>query len=399
MKAAQLLESPNRFLSTVQIGITLVGILAGAFGGARIAVELAAYFQSFDNTLLTQTSVPLSFAVVVGIITFLSIVLGELVPKRIALSNPEGIASAVALPMDYLSRLGAPLIHLLGVSTDASLKLFGIKERMDDGISEDEVRYMVEQGVKSGVFDPQEHHIVDSVFALGDRMVSGLMTSRSDVFWLDIDDTTENIEKQISQSARSRFPVCKGRLDRVVGIVRAKDLLTGEIPKNLNEWREIAQKPHFVPENLPALRILTDFKQHGTHMAMVVDEYGSIVGLVTLHDVLEAIVGELPAEDDVEKDAEAVQREDGSWLIDGMMPIEDFKELFEVRQFPDEENIAYQTVSGFVMAQTQDIPSAGDRFTVEELFFEVLAIEGRRVDKIIVRPQTIDSLELEDEPS
>lgn len=380
--ALELAQEPDRFLSTVQIGITLVGILAGAFGGATVAEQLGIVIDRVPA--LNPYGEALGLAVVVLIITYLSLVVGELVPKRVGMNNPEGIARAVARPMAALSRLASPVVRLLSFSTSAVLRLLRTRPPEGPPVTEDEVRVMIEQATDAGVFEQTERAMVESIFRLGDRRVTALMTPRLDVAWLDVNLPTDEVARRISASHYSRLPVCDRDPDNVLGVVKAKDLLPAVLSGRPLELRASLRQPLFVPETMTALGLLELFKRSRTHVALVVSEHGSVEGLVTLTDVLEAIVGGLVPPGG-QAEPLAVRRDDGSWLLDGGITIDDFKAIFPVGQMPAEE-FAYQTLAGFVITHLGRIPSAADRFEWGGLSFEVVDMDGRRVDKVLVSP-------------
>ena len=383
--ALNLLEDPNLFLSTVQIGITLVGVLAGAFGGATLAEPLAGVIEGVP--VLSPYAPTISVGIVVVVISYLSLILGELVPKRLALGNPEGIASSVARPMRLLSRVASPVVGFLGFSTDTVLKALRVRPGEDPPVTEAEIGILIEQGARAGVFEEAEKDMVGRIFRLGDLRITALMTPRPDVVWLDLEDAPEENQLKISESVYSRFPVCRGSIDQVAGVARAKDLLirrlNGEEPGIDTDLR----KPLFVPESMYAFRVLELFKSVGEPFALVADEYGEIEGVVTLNDVLEAIVGEIPASDELEE-AGAVLREDGSWFLDGYLPINQANEILRVQAeelFEDApEN--YQTLAGFIMTRMGRLPEVADRFAWKGLSFEVADMDGYRIDKVIVTP-------------
>ncbi|HWS85849.1 MAG TPA: hemolysin family protein [Pyrinomonadaceae bacterium] len=381
--ALELAQEPDRFLSTVQIGITLVGILAGAFGGATIAEQLGVVLNRFPA--LDPYGEALGLAVVVLAITYLSLVVGELVPKRVGMNNPEGIARVVAGPMRTLSRLASPVVRLLSFSTSAVLRLLRTRPPEGPPVTEDEVRVMIEQATDAGVFEKAEREMVESVFRLGDRRVTALMTPRVDVAWLDVNLPSEEVARRISASHYSRMPVCDRHQDNVMGMVKAKDLLAAVLSGRQLDLRASLRQPLFVPETMTALRLLELFRQSRTHVALVVNEHGAFEGLVTLTDVLEAIVGDLVPPGG-QAEPMAVRRDDGSWLLDGGITIDDFKEIFPVGRMPGEEDEDYQTLAGFVITYLGRIPSAADRFEWGGLTFEVVDMDARRVDKVLVTP-------------
>ncbi|NET38794.1 MAG: HlyC/CorC family transporter [Cyanothece sp. SIO1E1] len=384
--ALELSNSPNRFLSTVQIGITLVGILAGAFGGATLAEKLEAYLGMLP--FVASYSVPMSLILVVLCITYLSLVVGELVPKRLALNAPEQIATNVAIPMRLLAAITSPVVNLLSHSTELGLKLFGVGPSASEPlVTEDEIKVLLQQGTEAGTFAAAEQDMVERVFRLDDQPLSALMTPRPDIVWLDLNDSAQENNHKIIQSKLTRFPVCQDTLDNVLGLVHVNDLLTQSLTGESIDLAVSLRQPLFVPETTRALKILEMFKQCKTSIALTVDEYGVIQGLVTLHDILEAIIGDLPSVDQPEE-SPAVQREDGSWLLDGMLSVERFKELFDMEELPGEAMGNYQTLGGFVITYLGRIPNAADHFEWKRLRFEVMDMDGNRVDKVLVMPKS-----------
>ncbi len=380
--ALALSQAPNRFLSTVQIGITLVGILSGAFGGATLAERLGA--QLSRAPWIGDSGPAVALALVVLLITYLSLVFGELVPKRLALNNPERIAVGVAIPMRVLAAITAPVAHVLALSTEGVFRLLGIQPSTEPPVTEEELKVMLQQGTEAGIFEEAEQDMVENVFRLNDRRVSAVMTPHPDIVWLDVNEPPAELRRKIIASAYSRFPVCRGDLDNLLGIVRTKDLLARALNDQPLDLLNCLRSPLFVPEGMPASKVLQLFRNSKTHIALVIDEYGSIQGLVTLKDLLEAIVGEITPGIAFDNEPEVVQREDGSWLVDGMLPIDEFKELFDLEMLPDEERSGYQTLGGFVMSQLGRIPQAGDHFEWQALHFEVMDMDERRVDKVLV---------------
>ncbi|MGF1471665.1 MAG: hemolysin family protein [Rubrobacteraceae bacterium] len=382
--ALDLLEEPNLFLSTVQVGITLVGVLAGAFGGATIAVELAGFIGRVP--VLDPYARVIGVGAVVVVIAYLSLILGELVPKRLALNSPERVASSVARPMRLLSRLTAPVVSFLSLSTNAVLRVLRVQPGEEPPVTEAEIGILIEQGARAGVFEEAEKDIVERVFRLGDLRVTALMTPRPEVAWLDLESPSEENQRRMRESAYSRFPVCRGQLDEVAGVVRAKDLLVRHLDEEGLDLQKDLQSPLFVPESLYALQALESFRETGQHIALVADEYGELEGVVTLNDVLEALVGVLPSLDEPAGDSEAVRREDGSWLLDGALPINRFKEILDIKELPGERTGNYQTLAGFVMTYLKRLPAVADRFEWEGIVFEVADMDGYRLDKVIVTP-------------
>jgi len=382
--ALELANSPNRLLSTVQLGITLIGILAGAFGGASIAEAVAVYIGAIS--WLAPYSAAIALALVVLCITYLSLVIGELVPKRIALNNPERIAIFMVTPMRVLSTIASPFIHLLSLSTEAILRLIGMRPSTEPPITEEEINVLIEEGTHIGTFEAAEQDMVERIFRLADRRVSVLMTPRPDIDWLDANDTPQEISQVIRASTFSRFPVCDGSLDNVLGMVHVKDLFQQCITGQPLDVKAVLQEPVYVLESASTLKVLETFKQTGTQAALVIQEYGDIEGLITLNDILEAIVGDISSRDDTDH-PQAVEREDGSWLLDGMLPIDELKDILHIRALPEEARGAYNTLAGFVLLNLGHIPREGEHFEWDRFRFEVMDLDGRRIDKVLVQPK------------
>lgn len=385
-KAAAALEfanSPNRLLSTVQLGITLIGILAGAFGGATIAGAIAVNIRSIP--WLAPYSDAIALALVVIIITYLSLVIGELVPKRIALNNPERIAMFMVTTMRVLSALASPFIQLLSLSTEGILRLIGLRPSSEPPITEEEINVLIEEGTQIGTFEAAEQDMIERIFRLGDRRVSALMTHRPDIVWLDINDSLLEITQAIRESTYSRFPVCDGSLDNVLGMLHVKDLLLQSMAGQHFDLKAALQAPVYVIENSNTLKVLELFKQTGQQAALVIQEYGDIEGLLTFNDILEAIVGDISSRDELDH-PQVVKREDGSWLLDGMLPIDELKELLNVRVLPEESSGDYETLAGFMLTELGRIPAPADHFEWNKFRFEVMDMDGRRIDKVLVQP-------------
>ncbi|MEJ2709973.1 MAG: hemolysin family protein [Anaerolineales bacterium] len=381
--ALELAREPDDFLSTVQVGITLVGVLTGAFGGATVADKLAVGIQ--DIPALAPYSHAIALVTVVLVITYFSLVLGELVPKRLALYNPERIAAMVAGPMRALSKVALPLVRLLSASTRVILRLLGVKPSQEPPITEEEVKVMLDVGTQAGVFEEVEQELVARVFRLGDRTVDSLMTPRTEIIWLDLEDPSEVNRRKITESPYSRLPVAVGDLDHMQGIIQAKSLLARCMAGEDFNLRAALAPPQYVPESMPAFRMLEFFRTSRVHIALVIDEFGGLQGLVTLSDILEAIVGDMLLKGKADE-FEIVQREDGSWLLDGLLPVDEFMDLLNISHLPDGEQSNYQTVGGFVMSYLGRIPKAGDSFDWNDLHLEVMDMDGFRVDKVLVSP-------------
>jgi putative hemolysin len=378
-EAIRLADEPTPFLSTIQIGITLVGIFAGAYGGATLAQALSPHIEKIPP--LAPYSDLISITLIVLLITYLTLVFGELVPKRIALSNAESIASRVARPMAILSTIAAPAVVLLSRSTELFLRLFGIRESEAPPVTEDEIKILLEEGTEHGVFDKAEVSMVEGIFDLGDRNVASLMTPRPDITGIDLEDPPETTFRIMADAGHSFFPAFRGDLDNIAGLVAVKDIWSPLALGKRPDLETILRKPYFVPENTSIMKLLETFRESGLPMALVTDEYGSIRGLVTLHDILESIVGGVRHLYRPEPPS-IVKREDGSWLIDGDVVLEDLEEIIPVDELP--ERGSYQTLAGFIMYDLQRIPSPGDYTESNGFRFEVVDMDGNRVDKVLV---------------
>jgi len=383
--ALELAEAPNHFLSIVQVGITLINILNGVFGGATIAQRLEKYVELVP--FLSDYSQTIAFGVVVLVITYLSLIVGELVPKRLALNNPEKIAAFIAIPMRALASLASPIVYMLSISTETVLQILGIRPSEEPQVTEEEIKILIEQGTEAGTFEAAEQDMVERVFRLGDRPVTFFMTPRPDIVWLDLDDSPEENRQKMSASNYSRYPVCQEGLDNVLGVIPVTDLLSRSLRNEPFDLTIGLRQPVFVPESTRGLKVLELFKQTVTHIALVVDEYGVIQGLVTLNDIMSEIVGDVPAQPGQEE-PQAVQREDGSWLVDGMLPVEEFFELFDVEELETEARGNYQTLGGLVITNLGRIPTAADHFEWQGMRIEVMDMDGNRVDKVLVVPHT-----------
>jgi putative hemolysin len=379
--ALKLAHAPNDFLSTVQIGITLIGILSGAVGGATLAQRLKPVFDQIPA--FQSYSQGISVAIVVTIITYLSLVIGELVPKRIALNAPEAIACTIAPPMQVLSRLTRPLVHILGISTDFLLDSLGIKASDEPDLTEEEIKVLIRQGAESGMFEEAEHEMVERVFRLGDRPIKAIMTPRTDVTWLNIDDPLEENLQKIMASNHSRFPLARDSIDKCLGIVRGRSLLKAQLLGQPINLESMLQPPVYIAESTRVLNIIKKFKETGVHIALVTDEYGGIEGIVTINDLMEAIVGDLPSLENQEEPM-IIQREDGSWLLDGSLDINDLKDLLDRDSLPSETTGDFHTLGGFVMYFLGHIPQSSEHFEWSGLRFEVVDMDGTRVDKVLV---------------
>ena len=379
--AIDLMENPNQFLSTIQIGITLIGILTGAFGGATLSDPLNAIISPY-----IPYSEIVSTIVVVIITTYLSLVVGELVPKRVALNNPENIAVKVAKWMKLLSKASGPFVVILSKSTNGLLRLMGISHEENNAITEEEIELMIEEGRVEGTIEKEEEDIIKRVFKLDDQKVDMIMTPRNEIVWIDLEDTPEENQNKIIESKRSIFPVASGELDDFIGVVQAKDILSVLFKEEDLEIEDIIKDPLVVPENLEALELVKQFKENKeyVHMSLVVDEFGSLTGLITLNDLLEGIDGDIPGIDETD-DPIAIKRNDDSWLIDGRYQIDRFKELFDFDgEFPDEKEDNFTTIAGFILSYCGKIPTDGETFKWDRFCFEIMDMDGHQIDKILV---------------
>jgi putative hemolysin len=379
--ALALANAPTQFLSTVQIGISLVGVLAGAYGGATIAESLQRWLAQFPR--IAPYAEGLALGLVVAVITYLSLIVGELVPKRIGLNHPETIASWVAIPMMGLARIGSPLVSLLTGSTNLVLRVFGIKGQVDPHLTEDEIRAVISQGAESGALEETEESLVQRVFRVGDQRIAAIMTPRLDIEWVDVAASGDELREFLSGHSHGQFVVCSGSLDNVLGTVRAADLLSTAMKDAPIALKSLIQEPLFVPDSMGIFKLLEALKASHRHMAIVLDEFGAVEGLVTVTDLLEAFVGSLPT--DAGEERAIVVRPDGSWLVDGATTIDDVVSDLGLDELPEDEAGAYHTLGGFVMARLGRIPRTADRFEWGGMRFEVIDMDGRRIDKVLVQ--------------
>jgi putative hemolysin len=379
-------EDPGRFLSTVQIGITGISTMLGALGGATLAEPLGAWLATSEWALARDHAEALSFAVVVLGITYASLILGELVPKRLALARPEALAVASAGPLRVLSRVAAPLVALLNASSNLVLLLFPGARGNDPSITDEEIRMLMRDGAAAGHFEEAERAIVDMTLRMGDRWVDALMTPRTQMEWLDVDDSAEENRRRILDSHYSRFPVKRGTSKNVEGFVQVKDLFADAISGGGSFDIVRALKPAlYIPDTTPALKALETFRASGAPLALVVDEYGDIEGLITLTDLMEALVGDIRVPEAGEDDS-VVQRDDGSWLIDGSFAADEVWDVIGLPPPLDADEADFNTVGGLMMHHLKRIPAAGDHFDLAGYRFEVVDMDGRRVDKVLIIP-------------
>jgi len=381
--ALQLAESPNTFLATVQVGITLVGVVAAAFSGASLAAPLAGLLK--EGAWLAPYAEQAAFVIVVLVLTYFTLVIGELVPKRIGLANPEGTARLLAGPMHWLSRVGAPLVNLLGRSTDLLLRVFRVKPEPEVSVTEEEVRLLVKEGMRSGIFHPKEPAMIESVMSFDRLPVRELMTPRAKIIWINAADSHDTIWHRIVVSAHSTFPVYEGSRDNVLGFVTVKAIYANLAAGAAVTVRDLTTPALVVPDSLSASALLERFKQSAKHVALVADEFGGISGLVSLHDVMEAVVGELPSPGDRLK-PRTMRRDDGSWLVDGMVDTTAFETA--VTDFPlhPPAERDYQTFAGFIVKHLGRVPTEGESFRYHGYLVEVIDLDGHRVDKVLLLP-------------
>ena len=375
-EALELANHPDTFLSTVQIGITLIGILTGILSGEKLKSDFVAFLNRFDS--IADYSNGIATAIIVIIITYFSMVLGELVPKRLGLARPEAIAKFMARPMHILSRITHPFIWLLSNSTYVIVKLFKIKTK-DNQVTEEEIKAIISEGTEQGTIEEAEQEIIERVFHLGDRTITSLMTHRSDLIWFDLNDNEAAIKEKILQEPHSVYPICDGQIDNIKGVVSIKDLY---VTDDLTLFKDIMQPPLYVPENNTAYQVLEKYKQSKIHSCFIIDEYGSLLGMITLNDILEAIIGDIP-EQHID-DYEIVEREDGSYLVDAQIPFYDFLSRFDKTEWMNEGEQEFDTLAGFILHQVKRIPKTGDKLEWEGFSLEIIDMDAQRIDKVLV---------------
>ncbi|MEC4746948.1 hemolysin family protein [Methylomicrobium sp. Wu6] len=391
-RALALANKPANFLSAVQFGITVISILSGALGEATLSEQAAESLSRF--AWLRPYAERMAFWIPVTGIAAFSLILGELVPKRLALLNPEGIASAMARPMEIISAIAFPLVRLMNFFTDLVLWMLGVRASVHPPITEEEINVLMAQGAEAGVFEKHEQALVSRIFRLDDQSIRSVMTPRGDIVYIDLNDSFETNRQKLLHSGHSRFLICKGGLGEVVGVLRAKSVLDAFLEGKPFDFASDAVKPLYVPETLTMIELLGAFKKHRQHLGLVIDEYGELQGLVTLNDVMEILVGDVATVED-ESQPEIVQRKDGSWLVDGDIPIERFREAMKIDyKLPGEGVQAYRTLGGFAMMCLGRVPQIEDQFVSHDLRFEVVDMDQNRVDKLI-----ISRIEAEPRPS
>ncbi|HEX2961648.1 MAG TPA: hemolysin family protein [Ignavibacteriales bacterium] len=378
--ALDLANSPSKFLSTVQVGVTTISVITGAVSGATLGKKLSYVLSTVP--FIGKYADILGYTLVVAAITYVTLVIGELVPKRIGMNNPEKIALKVSGWMKTLSRVGTPIVALLSHSTDFVLKLLNLRPPSEPNVTEDEIRMLIRQGNKAGVIEKAEQDILESVFRLGDKRVEAVMTPRTKIVWLDINAPSEENKKIILESHFSHFPVCDENLDNLKGVISIKELYYFHVQGKQYDIHTHLREPLFIPEGTRALKLLDRFKESGKSIAIVIDEYGGVEGLITITDLVEEVLGELSMQDHAEPYAK--RRDDGSWLVDGMIPVDEFKRVFKLETLPGEETEDFQTIGGFILLKMEKIPKEGEKLESAGLNFEILDMDGNRIDKVLV---------------
>ncbi|MFC4161202.1 hemolysin family protein [Chitinimonas lacunae] len=386
--AVKLGEDPTRFLSTIQIGITSITLLNGIFGESVLAEPFSAWLKSLG--MADRASDITSTVLVVVVITYVSIVVGELVPKRIGQISPEAIARLVAKPMHGLAVASRPFVRMLTFSTNTLLRLMGVKDQNGPSVTEEEIHALLEEGSEAGVIEQHQHEMVRNVFRLDDRQIGSLMIPRSDIVYLDVEEPLDVNLAKVAESEHSRFPVCAGGLNNLLGIVNAKQLLSQTLKGKKPDLRANLQAPVYVPESLTGTGLLEHFRVTSMQMVFVIDEYGEVEGLVTLQDVLEAVTGEF--QPGRVEDAWAVQRDDGSWLLDGLIPIPELKDRLGLKNVPEEDKGRYHTLSGMMMLLLGRLPNTADVTEWGDWNFEVVDMDGKRIDKVLATAKPIEGI-------
>ncbi len=376
-RALELANNPEKFLSAAQIGITLIAILTGVYSGERFARYLQPSIEKIE--VLKPYADTIATTIIVVLVTFLSIIFGELIPKRIGLLKAEKIAKSVAGPMNTFAAITHPFVWLLNRTSNIFFSIFNIKRSKDDAVTEEEIKTLIGEGTEAGTIDEAEQEIIERVFHLGDRNITSLMTHRSDIIWFNLDDNEDKIKEKIIQEPHSAYPICDETIDNIKGVVSIKDLYVS--PDN-TLFKEIMQPALFIPENNSPYQVMEKFKESKIHSAFIVDEYGSILGLLTLNDILEAIVGDIPQKNVA--DYEIRKRDDGSYLVDGQIPFYDFLTRFEKTEWMNEGEHDFDTIAGFILHELERIPKTGDKLEWKGFKIEILDMDGHRIDKVLV---------------
>lgn len=375
--ALELSNHPETFLSSVQIGITLISIITGVYSGERFSKDLQPVIEKVS--LVRPYAEAISTTLIVIVVTFVSIIFGELIPKRIGLLRSEKIAKTVAGPMRFFSRLFHPIVWLLNKTSNLFFRIFNIRRLKEDAVTEEEIKTLITEGAEAGTIDEAEQEIIERVFHLGDRNITSLMTHRSDIIWFGLDDNEDAIKEKILQEPHSSYPICDGTIDDIKGVVSIKDLY---VSPDITPFRDLMKPALFIPENNSPYQVLEKFKESKIHSAFIVDEYGSILGLLTLNDILEAIVGDMPQPD--VSDYEIRKRDDGTYLVDGQIPFYDFLTRFEKTEWMHEGEHDFDTLAGFILHELERIPKPGDKLDWKGFRIEVMDMDGHRIDKLLV---------------
>lgn len=402
--ALKLRENPNKMFSTVQFGITLISLLTGVYGGTTMAGPLSAYVEQVP--FLQPYAYSVSMVVLVMGITYFSLIFGELVPKRIAIDNPERMGCLIARPMLFFSRICTPIVWLLSASTECTISLIGIKKNSAPPVTEDEIKILLEQGAELGAFEKEEPELVDRVFRLADMDASDIMTNRTQLDWLDLEDTEEVIMSELFKANHVHLPVGRGSLDEFLGLISVKDVFMkyydaihkGEAVSIVIILEKSVRRPTYIPESIDIMKVVHVFREKGVHEAVVLDEYGNFSGMLTLHDVLEELVGIMPAGEAEmrEEKNRIIQRASNEWLMEGLLPVEDFKDFFDIDdELPGEDEDLYKTLAGFVTYGIGRIPKETDKFTWSDYTLEVMDMDNLRVDKLLVTYHPVEESESE----
>jgi putative hemolysin len=387
--ALKLANNPELFLSAAQIGITLVAILTGVYSGERFSAYLQPYVERVE--FLKPYADTVATSIIVIIVTFLSIIFGELIPKRIALLNAEKIAKKAAAPMYAFAKFTHPIVWLLNRTSNGFFRLFNIKQSKDDSVTEEEIKAIISEGTEAGTIEEEEKEIIERIFHLGDRNITSLMTHRSDILWFDINDNEEKIREKIIAEPHSIYPICDGDLDNIKGVVSIKDLY---VANDLTLFKNLIQPALFVPDNNTAYQVMEKYKESKIHSCFIVDEYGSVRGMITLNDILEAIVGDIP-QSHIE-DYEIVEREDGSYLVDAQIPFYDFLSRFNKTDLLQQDEQQYDTLAGCILHELERIPRSGDKLEWNGFHIEIVDMDSHRIDKVLVKPEQEILDEMED---